>query len=95
MHKVILPLMVLGFALVVTNAAIAADEFGERFSTEDTAGLTDPLQPDPAMSLQNIEPAAGEETLDPETTLENVLQEDEALKEQETPANTDTPEVDL
>lgn len=50
-------------SLTITASAMAADEFGDRFSQQAPAGLSDdPLQANEmaAQELQNIEPAAGD-----------------------------------
>ncbi len=99
MRNLVLTLIVSGFALTATTA-MAADEFGERFSSETSPALTDPLQPDPALSLQNIEPAAGYETLDseaadPEATLEDAIESFEEPETKQDPAKDEAPEVEL
>lgn len=99
MRILALTLIVTGFALTATTA-MAADEFGERFSSDTSPALSDPFQPDSAMSLQNIEPAAGDEApdseeIDPETTLQDAIDSFHDSEVEEEPAKTQNPEVEL
>lgn len=71
---------------VFTVPAMAADEFGDRFSTQEPAALSDPMQANEqatAEAMQNIEPAAGDvvqDGVDPEALA------DEEAAVQETPS---------
>ncbi|MEO5367318.1 MAG: hypothetical protein H7831_13420 [Magnetococcus sp. WYHC-3] len=71
-------------------SAQAADEFGARFTGETPAAFGDP-QDDIAEQLQNIFPAAGEETAPAEAVPE--AQAEPAAGE-ETPVTVETPAVE-